>query len=305
MNTFASAEPGHTDGSGRVRLHLTLELAYEVCSPVADFVFNFQLAHTRQQQVLGESLFIQPALTQTSHTDPHTLSRFLRLSAPQGALRLRYQADVVLAFYQAAPASVQESPVASLPPEALAYLYPSRYCESDRLIDFAIGLFGHLPKGYGRVQAIQQWVRDQVAFKSATSNSMTSALNTLQDRVGVCRDFAHLMVALCRALSIPARFTTGMDFGADPALGPPDFHAYVEVYLSGRWYIFDPSGTAIPLGFVRIGTGRDAADVSFATIFGAVQSQPPVIAMRAETGHGWLEPRRVTSALSSDDGRGA
>jgi len=305
MNHPEGHVPGPVGSTDRVRLHLSLRLSYQVCSPAADFVFNIQLAHTRQQQVLSESLWVTPSVPQVAHTDPTSRSRFLRLSAPQGPVTVAYQADVVLLFYNAAVQSVQESPVGSLPPEALVYLYPSRYCESDRLIDFAIGLFGHLPKGYSRVEAVQQWVRDHVVFKSATSNSMTSALNTLQDRVGVCRDFAHLMVALCRALSIPARFTTGMDFGADPALGPPDFHAYVEVYLSGRWYIFDPSGTAIPLGFVRIGTGRDAADVSFATIFGAVQSQAPEIAMRAETGPGWLEPKRVAWALSTDDARGA
>jgi transglutaminase-like putative cysteine protease len=85
------------------------------------------------------------------------------------------------------------------------------------------------------------------------------------------------MIAICRALSIPARFTTGIDYGADPALGPTDFHAYVEVFLDNRWYLFDPSGTAIPMGFVRMGTGRDAADVPYATIFGSVTSPPPVI----------------------------
>ena len=107
-----------------------------------------------------------------------------------------------------------------------------------------------------------------MTFTSNTSNSNTSAVDTLIEQVGVCRDFAHLMIALCRAVNIPARFATGTDYGADPALGPPDFHAYVEAYLGDRWYIFDPSGTAIPMGFVRFGTGRDAADVAFATIFG-------------------------------------
>jgi transglutaminase-like putative cysteine protease len=146
----------------------------------------------------------------------------------------------------------------------------------------ANGLFGNLPPGYSRVAAVVAWVQQQVRFQSNTSHSGTNALDTLRDRVGVCRDFAHLMIALCRAINIPARFTTGIDFGADPALGPPDFHAYVEVYLGHRWYIFDPSGTAIPMGFIRIGTGRDAADVSFATIFGAFASAPPVIESRAE-----------------------
>ena len=118
----------------------------------------------------------------------------------------------------------------------------------------AMSEFGHLPKGYRRVEAICNWVNRHVAFRSATSSSTTSAVDTLTERVGVCRDFAHLMIAICRALSIPARFTTGIDYGADPALGPTDFHAYVEVFLDQRWYIFDPSGTAIPMGFVRIGT---------------------------------------------------
>jgi transglutaminase-like putative cysteine protease len=130
---------------------------------------------------------------------------------------------------------------------------------------------------------------------------MTSALDTLTDRVGVCRDFAHLMIAVCRALNIPARFTTGIDYGADPNLGPTDFHAYVEVYVGHRWYLFDPSGTAIPMGFIRIGTGRDAADGSFATIFGGVASLPPVIAIAAVTAQGqpWQVPVHRAEALST------
>ncbi|MFO1277861.1 MAG: transglutaminase-like domain-containing protein, partial [Sphaerotilus natans] len=119
------------------------------------------------------------------------------------------------------------------------------------------------------------------------------------------RDFAHLMIALCRALNIPARFATGIDYGADPALGPTDFHAYVEVYLGDHWYIFDPSGTAIPMGFVRFGTGRDAADAAFATIFGGVQSPPlpPRLRIEALTGTPDLTlPVHCTQALSTDDG---
>jgi len=159
----------------------------------------------------------------------------------------------------------------------MGYIYPSRYCQSDRLVKLAINEFGTLWQGHARVQAIRDGVRQHVAFTSNTSNSKTSAVDTLIERVGVCRDFAHLMIALCRAVNIPARFATGTDYGADPSLGPPDFHAYVEVYLGDRWYIFDPSGTAIPMGCVRFGTGRDAADVAFATIFGNVRSQAPQI----------------------------
>jgi transglutaminase-like putative cysteine protease len=138
-----------------------------------------------------------------------------------------------------------------------------------------------------------------VTFASNVSNSTTSALDTVVDRVGVCRDFAHLMIALCRALNIPARVVTGTDYGADPALGPPDFHAYAEVYLGDRWYLFDPSGTGIPMGFVRLGTGRDAADVAFATIFGAVTSKAPLVRVAAADGDGFALPRHCRAALST------
>ncbi len=154
------------------------------------------------------------------------------------------------------------------------------------------------------MQAIQQWVQRHVSFTSNTSNSNTSAVDTLIEQVGVCRDFAHLMIALCRAVNIPARFATGTDYGADPVLGPPDFHAYVEVYLGDRWYIFDPSGTAIPMAFVRFGTGRDAADVAFATIFGGVRSGSPMIRAWAveDASRGFEMPYRCPQALSTDGG---
>ena len=109
------------------------------------------------------------------------------------------------------------------------------------------------------------------------------------------------MIAICRALSIPARFTTGIDYGADPALGPTDFHAYVEVYLDKRWYIFDPSGTAIPMGFVRLATGRDAADAAFATMFGGVSSSAPVISIEAlpDDNGKLVLPAHINDALST------
>jgi hypothetical protein len=135
-----------------------------------------------------------------------------------------------------------------MPPEVMGYIYPSRYCQSDRLIKLANNEFGKLPQGYGRVQAIRDWVNRHIKFTMNSSNSNTSAVDSIIEQVGVCRDFAHLMIALCRAINIPARFATGTDYGADPMLGPSDFHAYVEVYLGYRWYIFDPSGTGIPPG---------------------------------------------------------
>jgi transglutaminase-like putative cysteine protease len=284
-----------------VRLQFSIALQYEVGFPGADFIFNIQAARTRQQTIQSERLFVSQPIATLAHTDLATQARSLRLSAQPGTLAVHYEATVDIAHHVAQAADVPEVPVAHLPPEVLPYLYPSRYCQSDRLGNLAMAQFGALPHGHTRVQAIQQWVRSQVTFKSNTSNSMTSALDTLTDRVGVCRDFAHLMIAVCRALNIPARFTTGIDYGADPNLGPTDFHAYVEVYVGHRWYLFDPSGTAIPMGFIRIGTGRDAADGSFATIFGGVASLPPVIAIAAVTAQGqpWQVPVHRAEALST------
>jgi transglutaminase-like putative cysteine protease len=194
--------------------------------------------------------------------------------------------------------------VRNLPPEVMGYIYPSRYCQSDRLLKLANSTFGGQWQGYSRVEAIREWVQRHVTFTSNSSNTNTSAVDTLIERVGICRDFAHLMIALCRALNIPARFTTGTDYGADPILGPPDFHAYVEAYLGDRWYIFDPSGTAMPMGLVRFGTGRDAADVAFATIFGGVQSHAPIIRAWAveDASQGIVLPHHCNDAMSTDGG---
>jgi transglutaminase-like putative cysteine protease len=287
-----------------VHLELAVELDYVIQSPGADFIFNVQAAHTRCQTVVSEQLQISQPLLPQSWTDPATANRYLRLQAQPGLLQLAYRCTLELHHHIASPAQMHEVPVSQLPSSVLSYIYPSRYCQSDRLAALAMAEFGQLPQGYARVKAIEQWVQRNVRFQSNTSNSNTSALDTLIDRVGVCRDFAHLMIALCRALSIPARFAAGTDYGADPQLGPTDFHAYVEVYLGQRWVIFDPSGTAIPMGFMRLGTGRDAADVSFATIFGSVQTSPPRIEViaKTDTAGRWSPPVRIDQALSTDAG---
>ncbi len=288
-----------------IRLRLSIELDYLVLSPSCDFVFNIHVAHTSRQTVREEALTLDPCQRAEVQLDPVHGSRYMRLHAAAGPLRVSYQATVDIRHHMEDPARIGEVPVSRLPVHVLPYVYPSRYCQSDRLLRLAFAEFGHLPPGYARVQAIRDWVHRRVLFQSNSTNSTTSALDTLVERVGVCRDFAHLMIALCRALNIPARFATGIDYGADPSLGPTDFHAYVEVYLGDHWYIFDPSGTAIPMGFVRFGTGRDAADAAFATIFGGVQSPPlpPRLRIEALTGTPDLTlPVHCTQALSTDDG---
>ncbi len=285
-----------------VRLQFSIELNYEIDAPGSDFIFNIHAARTEHQSVVKESLYISQPAAHHLYTDPVTHSRFLRLKAFEGPLTVRYDATVDLDHYTGQPDQLGEVAVANMPGPVLPYIYPSRYCQSDRLHRLAVREFGHLWQGYSRVQAIRDWVANHVTFTSNSSNGTTTAVDTLVEEVGVCRDFAHLMIALCRAVNIPARFTTGIDFGADPALGPTDFHAYVEVYLGERWYMFDPSGTAIPMGFVRFGTGRDAADSAFATMFGGVRGAAPVLHIEAvPNAQGELvEPRHVPYGLSTD-----
>ncbi len=284
-----------------VRLQFSIELNYDITDVACDFIFNVHAAQTAAQTVVSESLAMSQPVTSSLFTDDITNARFLRFKASHGPLLVRYDATVDLNHFTAEPSQIAEVAVADLPVSVLRYIYPSRYCQSDRLHRLAVKEFGHLWQGYSRVQAIRDWVLNHVTFKSNSSTGNTTAVDTLIEQVGVCRDFAHLMIALCRAVNIPARFATGIDYGADPVLGPTDFHAYVEVYLGDRWYLFDPSGVAIPMCFVRFGTGKDAAETAFATLFGGVQGSAPIITIQAiPDAHGNLAvPQHVPYALST------
>lgn len=288
-----------------IRLHFSISLHYQIANQASDFIFNIHAARTPHQTVVAESTDINPPSAVPVYTDDICGTRFMRLKADPGLLTVRYEATVDINHQIESPASIGEVPVAQLPPAALVYIYPSRYCQSDRLRRFATREFGHLRQGYRRALAIQDWVRQRTTFMTGSSNVSTSAIDTLVDQVGVCRDFAHLMIALCRAVNIPARFVTGIDYGADPALGLPDFHAYVEAFLGDRWYLFDPTGISPPMGLVRIGTGRDAADVSFSTMFGQVMSSAPSIQIEAlnDPDRGFLQPWHCAEALSSMPGQ--
>lgn len=287
-----------------IQIDYQITLSYLIGGDGADLILNVHAAQTRSQSVSKEKTYINQPLYVQLYTDPHTATRLMRLRAEPGVLHIQHQATVDIRHHQADPQHINEVPVARLPFDTLIYLNPSRYCQSDLFTQMATMLFGEHQRGYVRVQAVCDWVKSQVRFTSNSSNLNTSAVDTLRTGQGVCRDFAHLMITLCRALCIPARFTTGTDFGADPALGPPDFHAYVEVYLEGGWYLFDASGVAIPMGLIRIGTGRDAADVPFASIYGGFTAEPPLISSHAvvDHEHGFGLPCHVTDALSTDIG---
>ncbi len=284
-----------------IRFDLSITLDYNVTAPT-DFVFIVQPTHTAYQRVTWERLVMEPQVRYEEETHGRPANRNLRVHSGPGPFQLRYEAIVDLVHHFALPADIREVPIVELPATVLQYVYPSRYCQSDRLLEAARREFGTMEPGYERVEAIRAWVQSRTRFQVGSSHPGTSALDTYQCGAGVCRDFAHLMISMCRALNIPARFSTGIDYGADPALGPTDFHCYVEAYLGDRWYLFDPSGISPRMGLIRIGTGRDASEVSFATIFGTVQWTMPRIGIRAEgdEANGIVAPFRHDYAVSTD-----
>jgi transglutaminase-like putative cysteine protease len=288
------------------RFDLSITLDYEVLTPT-DFAFVIQPVDTAYQRVTWERLVTEPALETREEVEGEPPNRHLRLRSEGGHLTVRYDAIVDVVHHFALPSDIREVPIAELPTSVLRYIYPSRYCQSDRMLDVARAEFGTMEPGYDRVEKIRRWVQEYLRFQPGSSHAGTSALDTYACRTGVCRDYAHLMITMCRALNIPARLATGIDYGADPALGPPDFHCYVEAYLGDRWYIFDPSGISPRMGLIRIGTGRDASDVAFATIFGTVKWTMPRISIRAVTDahDGLVEPVRHDYAVSTDSGLAA
>ena len=266
-----------------VRMDYQVELQYEAQSQ-SDFVLNICPARTRAQRVLKETLEVKGATRSSTFTDPLTAHRVNRLSTEGGLLTVRYRGLVELNHVIEDPAAIEERAIRSMPSEAVPYILPSRYCPSDKMRGLAMAMFGNMAPGFARVASICQWVTQHVRFKPGASDAMTCAMDTFSSRAGVCRDYAHLMISMCRALNIPARYVTGVDYGADPVFGPTDFHAYVEVFLGQRWYLFDASGMVPVMGLIRIGTGRDAADVSFATVFGSVRCLRPVVGITMVSG---------------------
>jgi transglutaminase-like putative cysteine protease len=286
--------------SSRVRIVYAVELNYEVAAPT-DFIFNVHASRTPQQSVTGESFVTTPAVPVRVEEDRMLGNRLARLHAEAGRLVVRYAATVDVSHYMTEPSLLLAVPPGELPAAVLGYLRPSRYCQSDRVSSLAWKQFGDLAPGYEQAQAVCLWVRDRTRFQPGTSGVNTSALDTLDSCVGVCRDFAHAAISLLRALNYPARIVTGVDYGADPGLGPPDFHCYLDVFLGDRWYLFDPTGISPLTGLIRIATGRDAADVSFATMFGQVRGTMPTLSFDAveDVAAGVVLPYPTTLAVST------
>lgn len=241
------------------------EIQYQVLLPTT-FIFNIQVSKSSSQTVIDEKLDIDPSFPLEEFTSNNGDVRFLRIQVNEpGPFKIHYEA-IVDHQYQVIEGQdlLKNDLVSTLDAGVIPYLFPSRYCQSDKLQELVFREFGKIDNTFAKVSAIAEWVYENVSYKSGITNSSTSALDTLTERAGVCRDFAHLAIALCRALSIPARYCTGYAYN----LKPPDFHACFEAYIGGEWMFFDPTKMVPVNGLVKIGNGRDAADAAVASIFG-------------------------------------
>lgn len=211
-----------------------------------------------------------PGVPFSVHTDIYGNLR-MRMTAPAGDFTLESDATIAdHGLFDPVCPDAQEMPVPSLPDEALHYLTPSRYCETDLLYDAAWHHFGQVPAGWARVQAVNDFVHGHLRFSYPQADTFRTAKGAYDSGLGVCRDYAHLAIAFCRCLNIPARYVFGHlgDIGIPAPPDPMDFCAWMEVWLSGRWWTFDPRNNRPRIGRIKIGHGRDAADTPMLTTFG-------------------------------------
>jgi len=251
-------------------LRLGYDIQFDIPSPVA-MVALLNVHPSRAADLrASDELSVEPSVLMESYIDGFG-NRCARFVAQAGALRLS-NSTLIYDSAQADPVSpdARELPVQELPHDALRYLYNSRYCEVDRFSTIALELFGAVPPGWSRVQAVCDWVHTRVIFGYQYARPTKTALDVFTERFGVCRDFQHLAVTLCRALNIPARYATGYlgDIGVPATPSPMDFSAWFEAYLEDRWWTFDARHNQPRVGRVLMATGRDASDVAMTTSFG-------------------------------------
>jgi transglutaminase-like putative cysteine protease len=249
-----------------MKFEVKANLQYYIHSP-STLIINVHALRTPHQAVLQESFTIDPYMKVEELISSHGENRFIRIEIPfETEINMSYSATVDNSFKLTDHKRQVEVPVSQLNPDVFPYLYPSRYCQSDKLYRLANNKFGNIENPYLKVIALTDWIYNNVEYLSGSTNWQTSAYDTVTERAGVCRDFAHLGIALCRALTIPARYFTGYAY----KLQPPDFHGCFEAFLGGEWVIFDATKLAPLNGLVKIATGRDAADTAIASIFGKV-----------------------------------
>jgi transglutaminase-like putative cysteine protease len=242
------------------------EMEYTARGP-GTIMLNIHALRTQRQTVISETFTTDPYIKVEELIAAQGENRLIRFEiAEAGTVKVTYKATIdnfceIKDFSQ-----VDEIPVAQMDQNVLPYLYPSRYCQSDKLYRLAWNLFGHITNPFEKVATLTNWINKNVLYLSGSTNAQTSAFDTVTEQAGVCRDFAHLGIALCRALTIPARYITGYAY----QLKPGDFHACFEAYIGTEWVLFDAT-RLVPLnGLVKIASGRDAADTAIANIFGNV-----------------------------------
>jgi transglutaminase-like putative cysteine protease len=253
---------------------MLIRLGYEIaieCRQRTPIVSLLEIHKDRQPDIKRQTrVLTSPSVPSCVYQDRYG-NACRRLVAPEGSFRILYDAVVE---DSGEPDEVnmlaRETPVEDLPGDVLGYLLGSRYCETDHLSDLAWNLFGHMPSGWARVQAIVDYVHNRLSFGYGYARSTRTAAQAHDERVGVCRDFAHLAITLCRCMNIPARYVNGYlgDIGVPVDPAPMDFSAWMEVFLDGKWYPFDPRHNIPRIGRVVIARGRDATDVPLLHSFG-------------------------------------
>ncbi len=248
-----------------MRLDAGCQLVFEASAPTP-LILMLRPRSGAGQWVAREEYVLQPSLPIVEYTDSYG-NLCQRLVAPQGSFRVQATACVETADQIDVQAGATFVPVQDLPEATLQFLLPSRYCQSDQLGDLAQKLVMEAAPGYDQVEAIRSWIQTQIEYRYGSSDASTSAVETAQTQVGVCRDFAHLGIALCRSLNIPARMVVGYLY----QLEPMDLHAWFEAFVGSRWYTFDATQAEPRGNRITIAYGRDAADVALATQFGPQQ----------------------------------
>jgi len=249
------------------RFQISTRLAYQLAQD-GWLLLNVAATRGATQRVVSENISNSLGAAFREQAVPEDASRFHGLSVPAGDVEIVYTAVVERDITDYVSSEVEvESPLIDLPPEVVRFLYPSRYCESDKLARLAAKAFGDLNPGHERVAGICNWLYHQIDYQPGMTDAHTSAVECLTLRGGVCRDFAHLGITFCRAMGIPARYGSAYAF----ELVQPDFHAFFEVWLEGKWWCYDATRLAPQEGFIRVGVGHDAADTSVATMSASAQ----------------------------------
>lgn len=241
-----------------MKLNVRSELIYDF-QPDTEVILSVQAAASTDQTILTDSINISSHGSLILDGPDANGERRVRTTL-SGETTIIYEGLIDNGLRIGLPSGARQAAWSELPANVIQYLLPSRYCPADKFVPFAMREFGHLQDGE-RVLAILDWIARHVDYKPGVSNSETDAERTFLDRAGVCRDFTHLGITLCRALNIPARAVSAYALDLDP----PDFHAIFEVYMNGGWWMMDATRLAPIDGLVRIGVGRDAADIAFLT----------------------------------------